>query len=298
MLIHYKKILLLVCLLVAYLSLIVPFSSYMRSKPFAEKLGYIPQPAVLKAVAGDQKVLLADLLVLKSLFYFGSLVETRPAEMILPTDYASIYQTIDAAVKLDPYNQDAYYFAQAALSWHHERVKQANALLEYGQRFRDWDYQLPFFLGFNYAYFLHDYENAAKYYAQAAEISGDYLLANLAGRYLYESKQTELALTYLQAMAKSAKNDAIKETFQVRILALQEVQRIETALSRYQADFGDIAVTIEDLLQRGYLQGAPVDPYGGKFFINDAGRVRSTSKFAYAGGKDGKEERSMDSGSR
>ena len=284
-----KKIALPLCLLAAYVGLMLPFSAYMRSKPFAEKLGYIPQPAVLKAVAGDQRVLLADLLVLKSLFYFGSLVETTPAELILPADYASIYQTIDAAVRLDPYNQDAYYFAQAALSWHPERVKQANALLEYGQRFRDWDYQLPFYLGFNYAYFLHDYENAAIYYKKAAELTGDPLLANLAGRYLYESKQTELALNYLQAMEKGAKEEAIKKTFQVRIRALQEVQRIEVALTRFQADFGDIPVTIDDLLQRGYLQSAPVDPYGGKFFINDAGRVRSTSKFAYAGVKDGEE---------
>lgn len=289
--VYLKNIAISLCLAVAYLSLIVPFSTYMRSKPFAEKLGYIPQPAVLKAVGGDQKLLLSNLLVLKSLFYFGSLVETTPAELILPTDYASIFSTIDAAVKLDPYNQDAYYFAQAALSWHPDRVKQANALLEYGQRFRDWDYQLPFFLGFNYAYFLHDYENAAKYYAKAAEINGDPLLANLAGRYLYEAKQTELALTYLQAMAKSAKSEAIKETFQVRIRALQEVQRIETALSRFQADFGDIPVTIDDLLRRGYLKEAPVDPYGGKFFINAAGRVRSTSKFAYAGVKNGEESK-------
>lgn len=289
MTISLKKVALPVCLALAYGSLISPFSIYMRSKPFAEKLGYIPQPAVLKAVAGDQKVLLADLLVMKSLFYFGSLIETTPAELILPTDYASIYQTIDAAVKLDPYNMDAYYFAQAALSWHPERVKQANALLEYGMRFRDWDYQFPFYLGFNYAYFLHDYPNAAKYYAKAAEISGDPLLANLAGRYLYESRQTELALTYMQAMEKSAKNETIRKTFQVRIRALQEVQKIETALARYQADFGDIPVTIDDLLHHGYLQEVPVDPYGGKFFINDAGRVRSTSKFAYAGVKEGKE---------
>lgn len=287
--IYLKNVILLFCLVTIYVLLIIPFSTYMRSKPFAEKLGYIPQPAVLKAVAGDQRVLLADLLVLKSLFYFGSLVETTPAELILPADYVSIYQTIDAAVKLDPYNLDAYYFAQAALSWHPERVKQANALLEYGQRFRDWDYQLPFWLGFNFAYFLHDYEQAAIYYKKAADLTGDPLLANLAGRYLYESKQTDLALSYLQAMEKGAKEDAIKETFRVRIRALQEVQRIEVALAKFQADFGDIPVTIDDLLQRGYLQSAPVDPYGGKFFINAAGRVRSTSKFAYAGVKEEKE---------
>lgn len=288
---YYKNSLKVFLLLVAYAGLMVPFSGYMSQKPFVEKIGFIPQPQVLKTLVGDQGLVVADLLVFKALFYFGGLVENTPAEFILPADYTSIYQTIAAAVKLDPYNQDAYYFVQAAMSWHPQRVKLANALLEYGMAYRDWDYQLPFFLGFNYAYFLKDYPHAAKYYARAAELSGQPLLASLAGRYFYESQQTDLALSYMRAMEQSASNDTIKRTFQVRISAFQEVKRIETALARYKEKFGSVSVDISELLRLGYLQDAPVDPYGGRFYIDDQGRVRSTSKFAYATGSGGDQQR-------
>ncbi|MCM2359023.1 MAG: hypothetical protein NDI77_12805 [Geobacteraceae bacterium] len=276
-----KKYIFLSMLTAGYLFLITPFTTYMRSKPFIEKLGYVPQAEVLKFVAADQKVFLADSLVLKSLFYFGSLAGRSGAELVLPPDYFSLYKTIETAVKLDPYNLDAYYFAQAVMVWDAKRVKEANALLEYGTKYRDWDYQLPFFLGFNYAYFLKDYQNAAKHYQKAADLSGEPLLAKLAGRYMYESGQTDLALAYLSTMEKSARNAAIKKEFQERIAAFSAVKRIETAMADYKRDFGTVSRSIDELLRKGYLKDLPVDPYGGQFFIDESGQVRSTSKFAF-----------------
>lgn len=277
-------------LIAGYIALVIPFAAYMRNKPFVEKLGYIPQAEVLKFVAADQKLLLADSLVMKTLFYFGSLVEKSTARFVLPPDYFTIYKTIETAVTLDPYNMDAYYFAQAVLVWDAKRIKEANTLLEHGMKYRDWDHQLPFFLGFNYAYFLKDYQNAAKYYRKAADMSGEPLLANLAGRYMYEAGQTDLALAYLGTMENSARNAAIKKEFQVRIAAFAEVKRIESAIARYTSDVGMVPATVGALLQKGYLKEPPVDPYGGQFFIDEKGQVRSTSKFAFAA-KSGEQQR-------
>jgi hypothetical protein len=39
--------------------------------------------------------------------------------------------------------------------------------------------------------------------------------------------------------------------------------------------------SLEELFQKGYLKEFPVDPYGGKFYIDEMGKVRSTSKFAF-----------------
>lgn len=286
-----KKYLLLPALMAGYILLIIPFTAYMRSKPFVEKLGYIPQAEVLKFIAADQKIFIADSLVMKSLFYFGSLMGNSSAKFVLPPDYFGLYNTIETALKLDPYNMDAYYFAQAVLVWDAKRVKEANTLLEYGIKYRTWDNQLPFFLGFNYAYFLRDYPNAAKYYQKAADLSGEPLLAKLAGRYMYEAGQTDLALAYLGTMGKSARSAAIKKEFQVRIAAFKEVKRIETAIAEYKKDFGTVPKSIDELLRKGYLIVLPVDPYGGQFFISENGQVRSTSKFAFAAGKDAVQQR-------
>src|SRR6266567_278984 len=99
-----KKYPLLPALVAAYIFLIIPFAAYMRNKPFVEKLGYVPQAEVLKFFAADQKIFLADSLVLKSLFYFGSMVEKNDAKFAIPPDYFSLYKTIETAVNLDPDN--------------------------------------------------------------------------------------------------------------------------------------------------------------------------------------------------
>jgi TPR repeat protein len=151
-------------------------------------------------------------------------------------------------------------------------------------KYRVWDFYLPFFAGFNYAYFLKDYENAAKYYKRAADLNGDPLFANLAGRYMYESRQTNAAIAYLAAMEKGARSDAIKKSFRTRLTALLEVKKIETALDAYRREHGETEASVGDLLTGGYLQAPPVDPYGGQFFIDSFGQVRTTSKFAFSGG--------------
>lgn len=278
-----KRVVFLPVLIACYLTVLLPFTGYMRSRPFMEKLGYTPRAEVLKAIGADQKVFVAAALVMKTLFYYGTLVEKNLSKIEVPPDYYAIYKTIETAVKLDPYNMDAYYFGQAVMAWDVGRYREANALLEYGMKYRDWDFYLPFFAGFNYAYFLKDYQNAAKHYKRAAELSGNPLYANLAGRYMYEAGQTDLALAYLSAMEKGSRNPSFKKSFQVRIEALQAVKKIEAAQAMFRKDTGTSRVSIEELLSKGYLKKPPVDPYGGRFYIDEKGQVRSTSKFAFAG---------------
>ncbi len=60
----------------------------------------------------------------------------------------------------------------AIIVWGAGLVSATNELPEYGMRYRTWDYYLPFFAGFNYAYFLKDYENAARCYKRVGELTG------------------------------------------------------------------------------------------------------------------------------
>ncbi|RNC67628.1 MAG: hypothetical protein ED859_13725 [Desulfuromonadales bacterium] len=271
---------LLIASLVVYGLLIVPFSEQMRTKPFVEKLGYIPQGEVLRMFSGDQKQSMASGLMTRILIYFGTLVEKSESKIDVPPDYFAIYKMIDGVTKLDPYNMDAYYFAQAVLVWDVKRIKEVNALLDYGMKYRDWDFYLPFFAGFNNAYFLKDYEKAARYYKRAGDITGDELHVNLAGRYFYETGQTDLAIAYLNTMIRSAKSDAIRKSFQTRLQALKEVKRVEQALVRYRTGHGGRVPSLAELVDKGYLDPPPLDPYGGSFYLDETGMVRTTSKFA------------------
>ncbi len=276
-----RRYVIIAALLLSYLSILPSFSSYMKNKPFVEKIGYVPEPEVLKAFSADQSHFVAALLISKVISYYGGIMEQPRSKLIVPPEYPAMDKMIQTAVKLDPYNMDAYYFGQAILALGAGQIREINALLEYGMRYRDWDFYLPSFAAFNYAYFLKDYANAAKYYKRVGDLTGDTLSINLAGRYMYESGRTEMAVQYLSMMVKGATNPAVKKTLETRLEALEEVRKIEQAKDLFESRYGRLPRSLEELIQKRLLTEVPVDPYGGKFYLGADGKVRTTSKFAF-----------------
>ncbi len=256
----------------------------MRNKPIEEKLGYLPSIKILKPLSADQKELTAASLVIKVLTYFGGIIGKAQEGKVIsePPDLSGMSRLLHGAVQLDPYNTDAYYFAQGFLTWDAKQFKVANSLLDYGMKYRTWDWYLPFFAGFNSAYFLKDYTKAAEYYKRAGELSGQNLYKSLAGRYMQESGQTSLAIAYLSALVKGERNPEMKKNYEIRLQAFMEVQKIEQARDRYLKESGHLPSTTDQLIAKGYLASKPVDPYGGSFFIDPSGKVSTTSKFAFA----------------
>lgn len=287
-----------VIFLFMYVVLIAPFTTYLKNKPFVEKIGYVPSVSVLKSIAADQKEMVGGSLVLKVLMYFGGLISKSDNQFSIPPDYKSMSRLLHGAVKLDPYNMDAYYFAQSFLPWDAKQYKLANELLDYGMSYRTWDWSLPFFAGFNSAYFLKDYAAAAKYYQRAGELSGSDLNKLLAGRYMQESGQTDLAISYLSAMLKGENNPALKRNYQIRLTAFRETRRIEVARDRYHETQGKMPITVEQLVSGGFLSPRPIDPYGGQFYLDANGKVTTTSKYAFAGGKNNSPQKAGESDER
>lgn len=264
----------------AYIAIIQPFTDFMAEKPFVVKLGIVPRSEAIKLASADQKQSIAAYLVFKVLFYFGTLVENSGNKVEIPPDYPAMSRIIHNVVKLDPYNMDAYYFAQAILVWDVKQIKIANELLDYGMKYRSWDWYLPFFAGFNQAYFLKDYTKASEYYKRAGELSGQQLHISLASRYMQESGQTEMAIHYLSAMEKSARNEAVRKNFRIRREAFEGIRTIEIALERFRKTNLRLPRQVAELVDAGYLTKLPLDPYGGTYYIDQSGRVKSTSRFA------------------
>lgn len=270
--------------LVFYALIIMSYINYMGSKPIEEKLGYMPSTRLIRPLSADQKELVGASLVMKVIMYFGGLVESQQSNAVpVPPDYQGMSRMLHGALELDPYNLDAYYFAQSFLTWDVKQYKIANDLLDYGMKYRTWDWMLPYFAGFNSAYFLKDYKHAAEYYKRAGELSGGELNISLAGRYMQESGQTDLAIAYLNTMIKGERNQAVKKRYQIRIVAFNEVRRIERARDSYLKSGGHLPTTVEFLIYSGLLAPPPSDPYGGRFYLDPDGKVETTSKFAFAG---------------
>lgn len=281
-----RPVVVLLVSLAIYALVLGSFTDYMKLKPIEEKLGYLPNTSFLRYASADHKELVGAALVMKVLMYFGGIAEKQQTKVIVqPPDYQRMSGILHGAVKLDPYNMDAYYFAQSFLTWEVKQYKLANALLDYGMKYRSWDWMLPFFAGFNSAYFIKDHKKAAEYYRRAGELSGSELYFSLAGRYMQESGQTELAIAYLSAMEKGERNPAVRKNYQIRLAAFQEVRRIEQARDRYLSSGGALPVSLETLVRSGLLTPPPADPYGGQFYLEENGKVATTSKFAFAGVK-------------
>ncbi len=278
--------LLFVVLLVSYAFCIVPFASYMKNRPVTVKLGYIPSAEVLRVAVGEYKLFVASAAVVKVLVYYGTLIdELNNNKIVLPAEYHNMYTTLQTAVKLDPYNMDSYYFSESAFTWEVGRAKEVNMMLDYGMKYRTWDYLLPFFAGFNASYFLKQYEPAAHYMKRAAELSGNPLFTNLAARYFYESDKSQLGLRFLEMMERDAKDEKVKSLYSLRRTALQDVILIQAAVTQFKGQYGHLPARIEELIERGILRRLPEDPYGGTFYLDNKGKVRTTSKFAVRGQK-------------
>ena len=269
-----------VFLLLGYVLLIGPFTSYLKGRPLQIKLGYSPHPQVLKILSAEHSITVASMSVLRVLFYYGTLLQAAQDRQQIHPEYLNMYKTLQGASYLDPYNMDTYYFVQASFTWGLGRIKEVNALLTRGMKYRTWDPWIPFYIGFNYAYFQKDYQQAAPYMQRAAEISGNPLFAKLAARYFYESKQTDLGLAFLDTMIVGAKSRTVKRSYELRRDALLAVQMINQAISKYRERFKRKPDDLTVLVTSGLLPQLPADPYGGDFYLDNDGTVRSTSKFA------------------
>lgn len=284
-----KKIYLIFTVFLVVFVLFFPkFSQNMGQRSGLEKLGYTPQGELYKAVLGEFRWFMGDYLTFKSIIYYGGKINELRQRKYKEVEFYNLYRTIETSIILNPYHEDSYYFAQAAFTWDIGRIKEVNALLKYVMKYRTWDYRVPFFLGFNYSYFMKDYEEAAKHFRKAAEISGSPLFTKLASRYFYEGGETELGIVFLKYMYENARKEAIKESYKLRLEALEKIKMLEDAVSEYKKRFNILPERLDQLVENGFIDKIPQDPYGGKFYIDKKGKIRTTSNLASK--KDGKNE--------
>ncbi len=274
-----KSLALFLSLLGLYWGIQIPLSQHMAQKPVTEQVGFIAHPQLLRFSSADHKQAAGALLSVKALMYFGTLVEEANTGILIPVDYDGLYRLLSTASALDPYNMDTYYFSQAILAWQPEYLPRVVELLKRGMEYRDWDWMLPFWAGFDSANFLKDYDAAATYYSKAAQLSGAELFARLTSRYLYESNQTDLAISYLEAMLKGSMKSAIRQTFERRLDSLKKMKLIEDAIAAFSLREGRGPKTLQELINRGDLSSVPEDPYGGAFYLDDLGKPRSSEIF-------------------
>jgi hypothetical protein len=87
-------------------------------------------------------------------------------------------------------------------------------------------------------------------------------------------------LAFLDNAIRQTKEPRLREIYQLRRQALLAVRDLEAAIDKFRAGFKRSPQSLRELVTAGLLVGLPADPYGGEFYLDPQGKVRTTSKFA------------------
>jgi tetratricopeptide (TPR) repeat protein len=235
--------------------------------------------SLLKITSLEYDGLVSDFLFLDALVFYGGTLDRHERPRVKDWEWQWLDKTLMAASDLDPYFLDPYFFGNAILTWEGGLIREANSLLDKGSSYRTWDWMLPFFAGFNYFYFLQENEKAAERLMEASRRPGSIpMLASLAAKLAFKEKKTETSIQFLEETLKRTDDEMIQEQLKKRIEALRRIRFLEQAVAAYRQRFRRVPSRLAGLVEKGIIQGIPADPYGGAFYLDQTGTVRSTTE--------------------
>ncbi len=219
------------------------------------------------------KSLVSDVLYMRVCYLTGNDVFNKWKERSFSKkEWETLIHNVEVMTKLDPYYFDPYYFVGSYVPWKvkddRELLERINGILERGMGYVN-DWRLPFFIGFNYFYFLGDKVKGAEYLKKASQMEGaPYYLKLLVPRLYAQSGKYQLAVIETAQELKRAKNEVLKEQLKKRLKALVALRDLNFALERYRKVYSRCPSSLKELVERGFIPSIPEDPYGGKFYID------------------------------
>ena len=187
-----------------------------------ERLLYLPSGHYLKPASLGFDSLIADLLWIKAIGYFGG-------HYLTDRSYKWLYHILDLVTTLDPHFKYPYEFGGVILALEGGNPDQSTALLQKGTQYFPEYWRLHFYLGFNYFYYHKDLKQASYYITKAAQLPGrPAYLPKLAASLLAQSGEEESALAFLRQLYKSTEDEWLKEQIRKKMEALLEGKLPET----------------------------------------------------------------------
>lgn len=234
----------------------------------AESFLYLPSGAFVKGAALGYDEMLADLLWIKAVGYFGGHDRTD-------RNYMWLAHLLDVVTTLDPLYQYPYEFGGVVLAAEVGDVDKSIALLKKGMDNVSIDdpryWYFPFFLAYDYMYHKNDYLTAAHYLEQAAQFpKSPTYLPRLVARLYANADAPEVAVAFLQEMIKATERQDLKDRLVERlyqVIHLANMKRLKQGLDAFRLEFQKYPASLAELVAAGILSGIPVDPRGGTYYI-------------------------------
>jgi tetratricopeptide (TPR) repeat protein len=240
---------------------------------------YLPSSKYLEITSLGHTTLLADVLYLWSIQYYGDYT----GQWVKRFDY--LWHIYDVITDLDSTFTDAYYMGSLVMSLDADDRDMAVRLLEKGIAHNPEEWMFLF-----EAAFLHyeeaRYEEAAHYFGRAMAVQGSSpavkrlhasMLAK-AGRYEEAARMWEQVC--LESDDRWIRNIAGRHIFEIRVKI--DTLRLKKAREEYEALRGRRPPRLAELVRAGILSSLPLDPYGEPYIYDPrTGDVSCLSQYRF-----------------
>ncbi len=234
---------------------------------------HVPDSRAAHAAALGHAHLVSTLYWLSTVQYIG---EPKSDER----GWDKLYPLVDLVTDLDPRHGYAYQTAGIVLSAAGRLEESTRILLKGMDKGPPW-WSFPYYVSFNYWFYQGDYAKGAEFARIAAKRPGASTnISQLALSLSSKSGTPEDALQVLEELRANVKDEvsaaALAEQMKLAILE-RDAQALERASARFHADRQRWPGDLEELVSERYAPALPKDPFGGKYFRDSDGRVRSTA---------------------
>ena len=264
-----------------FLSLAGFFSSRIladRSRDPQQSYGSIGRRGILSEVSrrpsftfGFRNVL-ADIVWLEAIQVAGN-------KRLTPGDYARLHDLLNVVANFDPKFEIPYLLGGLVLGESPDHAREALAILERGKTNRPADWRFPFYIGFTRYFSLGDPRGGGEAMGEAARLPGSpAYLPGLAARMMSEAREPEAALSLLDAIVRQESDPARRSVLERRVREVvveRDLQILERGMERYRGKTGSYPAELNDLVREGILAAVPQEPNGGRYLLEEGGKVRS-----------------------
>ncbi len=104
------------------------------------------------------------------------------------------------------------------------------------------------------------------------------IYADLAVKLAYKERRTENAIAFQEYILEHTEDPRQRTEYETRLIALRGLHYLEKAVADYKRTFGREPRKIDDLIIKHIIDKLPPEPYGGNYYIDSQGMVKTTNE--------------------
>lgn len=226
-----------------------------------EELMYFPTGNLLKKVVMGYDEIVADLVWLRMIQYYG---HHRQSDRRF--DYLG--HILDVLTDLDPRFIHAYTFGSLLLTDDAKNPSRGLSILQKGAIHNPLDWRLPFMSGFISYVFLADYDAAASWFLKASSLPESPDFTRRFAAFVYDRKgEIDLSLELWYNLYERTENEYEKLSA-LRYIKRNHTQKLNQLVERFREVNGEYPVDLKDLVRIGWLDSIPKPPNGSVYFFD------------------------------